>query len=141
MSKRLGNTLRLDKNRLLISSNEVDQGRAEIHVKVRLTMLDRCWQFLRQGTLWVVGGFRSEDKPVWLQREEWFWMLTALDTRVFNANDVWLMEAVPRKGTGFMGLCEYDLEEAVRSYLLIKGIEVEPEFLWNNPKVTHRSYI
>jgi hypothetical protein len=121
--------------KVLVSSPQVGQDALDIQVQVFISGEDRVLSFLNQGWRYLRGGLKAEDKPMWLKSREWFVLCAVMDSRVYSAEEIWEKGAMPFQATGFMGLCEFDVERAASQYLFAKGIKVDPEFLSNDPRV------
>ena len=119
--------------RLSVTSDGVGKEVLDVLVRVDVSDLDRVYHFCAQSVEWAVGGFCSEDKPVWMRPCEWFLLCTVADSRTVQSQDAWEQGAMPFRGTGFMGLCEFDVERAARQFLLSKGLKTDPEYVGNDP--------
>lgn len=108
---RVRRTVGLTKGKLAVCSDEVDDTKADVWALVQVGVWDRLWHMATGLT--------------WLRDREWFYLLTVMDTRHHGASEVHKEDAYPAKGTGFEGLCEFDLEEATRKFLEERGIEAE----------------
>lgn len=109
---------------LQITSPQTGCSQAEVLILLHHTLFDKIWCLMDQTKDWVKGGFKPYDRPLWLKDQEWHNLCTVWDSRGIDPNEFPMMEDDTRviKGTGFTGLCEYDLEEAVRLWFKSKGV-------------------
>lgn len=111
---------------LEISSSHTGCTTADVLVKIHHTTMDKLWCWFDQAIPWALGGFQDYERPWWLNDTEWHDLIQVMDLRFADQASLPRMSEDTRliKGTGFVGLCEFDLEEAVRLWLRTKGVRI-----------------
>jgi hypothetical protein len=126
----LANTLKEGKA-LRITSSNVDEPTAEVLVWLATPFWARVRNNIHQAHTWYTESFSKDFKPLWMKPWEWQWVITVKDTRWEEPNDV--VNAVLYKGTGFNGLNEFDLENAIRTTLAQHAVFTEVVFESKDP--------
>ena len=77
---------------------------------------------------WFQGGLQHEERPELMTSEGWIWLFTVADMRWVDPDHV--HDYIYFRGTGFNGLNEFDLENAVKTTLEQHGVTTKVEYVY-----------
>jgi hypothetical protein len=123
-------TRKANGNKLRITSNDIGSPSVDVCVWLKTPLWDRVTNYIGQVRDWL-GDWSKESRPIWMHEWEWQWWFNVKDLRWADPSDT--EESIWYKGTGFNGLNEFDLENAIRQALSQHGIVCEVVFESNDP--------